>query len=268
MSTPPASGRIDLHNHLLPGVDDGAADDDQARTALRAMREQGVRALVTTPHLDGSLTLAPDRLAARLAELDAGWARLRAIVDAEFPDVRVERGAEVMLDTPAPDLSDPRARLGGTSFVLVELPYMNVPPNSASTVYGLKMKGHRPIVAHPERYEGVDRELAMVDEWRRVGGHLQVNTGSLLGRYGTRAEHRAWRLLELGWADYLASDYHARGDCTLAAGFAAIEGAGGEAVARALTRNAERLLHDDPPEPVPPLERKRGWMARLWPGKR
>lgn len=245
---------IDFHSHLIPGVDDGASDDTQTRAALALMRDEGVRALVTTPHLDGSLTARPEALAERLAELDAGWARLRTLAAAEFPELRVERGVEVMLDTPEPDLSDPRVRIAATSFVLVEFPYMSVPPNSAQTLFQLKLRGWIPVIAHPERYSGVDEGLAVMEEWRRVGGLFQVNGASLLGRYGGKAQTTAWRLLKRGWVDYLSSDYHARGRLAVREARAKLEEKGGADQATLLMEtNPARLLAGEAPDPVPPL---------------
>jgi tyrosine-protein phosphatase YwqE len=87
-----------------------------------------------------------------------------------------------------------------------------------------------------------------------MGVHLQVNAGSLLGRYGADAQSRAWRLLRLGWADYLCSDYHARGRLSLAgARDALLSRGGGEQADLLLEANAARLLTGEPPLPVPPL---------------
>src|SRR5690606_37062867 len=150
---------------------------DESRAALKAMQDAGVVALAVTPHLRGSLTKEPKSLASRLGELDAGWERLSSLVAAEFPGLRVGRGIELMLDTPAPDLSDPRLRLDGGSFVLLEFPFMVVPPRSVHAISELRMRGWKPVIAHPERYAGVDRRLEIVGEWRRCGGILQVNVG-------------------------------------------------------------------------------------------
>ena len=158
---------IDLHNHLIPGVDDGAADAAEARAGVEAMAAQGVLRLVCTPHVNGSLTRDPAALAARLAELDGGWEALREAVRGG-PAVELARGAEVMLDTPEPDLSDPRLRLAGTRYVLVEFPYMNVPPNGQNALFDLAMRGWKPVLAHPERYVNARADLADAAEWRRV----------------------------------------------------------------------------------------------------
>lgn len=252
---------IDFHNHVVPGVDDGAATAEEAAAALAVFREQGVHTVVATPHVSGALTATPSALQARLAELDAGWAALERVAAAQ-PAMRVLRGAEVMLDAPRVDVSDPRLRLAGTPFVLVEFPFMAVPPNAGRAIFDLKMAGWRPVLAHPERYG--DTALDLADEWRRMGALLQVNAGSLLGRYGDRARRLAWGLVEGGLADYLGSDYHARGRCSLAECRAELERRGAAEQAALLTeQNPARLLKGEPPLPVPALEVRRPWWRRV-----
>ena len=256
---------LDFHNHLIPGVDDGASDADQAREALAAMREQGVDTVIATPHLKGTVTESRDALARRLAELDRGWDELRRVAGAEFPGMKLARGVELMLDSPRPDLSDERVRLAGSSFVLVEFASMTVPNRSTDVLFSLAMDGVRPVVAHPERYSNLaGRVEELVGEWKRTGAFLQVNSGSLAGRYGEKVERLAWELLEIGCVDYLSSDYHARGRLSVRECRAAFERAGGLAQFELLTEgNPRRLLSDELPEPVPPLSRRKGLLRRL-----
>jgi protein-tyrosine phosphatase len=245
---------IDFHSHLVPGADDGAADRDEARAALAALATQGVHTAIVTPHLRGSVTERPDALRARMDEMDALWEELRALAAAEFPALRLERGAEVMLDSAAPLFADPRTRLAATPFVLVEFPRMMVPAHAEQILAHVLGSGWTPVVAHPERYGNLHAELRDAEAWRRMGAHLQVNAGSLLGRYGADAQGRAWRLVRLGWADYLSSDYHARGRLALAGARDALASRGGhEQAALLLETNAARLLAGEPPLPVPPL---------------
>jgi protein-tyrosine phosphatase len=246
---------IDFHSHLVPGVDDGAADVEQARAAFAGLRGQGVHTAITTPHLRGALTAHPDRLRARLDQVEAAWKEAREVAAAEEPPLRLELGAEVMLDTGTTDLTDPRTRLAGTPFALVEFPRMLVPVNAEQTLSYLLEHGWMPIVAHPERYPNLHEELRDAAEWRRMGVRLQVNAGSLLGRFGRDAQGRAWRLVRLGWADYLASDYHARGRPALAGARELLQSRGGEEQAALLLEtNAARLLEGRAPLEVPPLE--------------
>lgn len=255
---------IDFHNHLVPSADDGAADIEQARSALVTLLEQGVHTVVTTPHLQGSLTGRPDALDARLTEIDGAWERLRAMAHEEFTQVRLHRGAEVMLDTLTPDLTDPRTRLAGTSFALVEFPHMAIPPNVDQALFHMKLRGWTPVIAHPERYGNMRMHLESVEHWKGMGAYLQVNAGSLLGRYGPAARDLAWMFIEDGAVEYLCSDYHARGRVALTGAREALTARGGAAQAELLLEaNAARLLAGEPPLEVPPLRRPRPLWKRI-----
>jgi len=250
-------GIIDLHSHLVPGVDDGARDPSEALAGVGALARAGVAALATTPHLDGSLTTRPEQLAVRLAELDAGWQVLAGVLGA---DVELRRGAEIMLDSPVLDARDARVRLGGGSYVLVEFAYLTVPPRSTEVLAAVRAQGVRPVLAHPERYPHVAANPALVAGWRAGGVQLQLNGGSLLGRYGGSARRAALALLEAGAIDYVASDYHARGDPGVI-GYAQLleELLGPDATDRLLAENPRRVLAGEALLAPPQLPRRPLW---------
>ncbi|NJD10099.1 MAG: hypothetical protein FIB01_06485 [Gemmatimonadetes bacterium] len=253
---------IDFHNHLMPGIDDGARTAQDARRSVRAFQAAGFSGAVATPHVNVSLTLDPVAFAARMAELDAAWTELQAC--AAETGLQVWRGAEVALDVPGPDLSDARLRLAGTRFVLIEFAYMKVPPNSARLLGGIRAAGWYPILAHPERYPGVRQRPGLAHAWRDAGAFLQLNGASLLGRYGTDARWVAYDLLAAGHADYICSDYHARGPVGAVEYRTALEARGGAEQAELLLAvNPQRLLQDEQPLPVPPLVRPGGLWQRV-----
>jgi protein-tyrosine phosphatase len=265
--TEPLTGIVDFHSHLMPGVDDGAEDVEHSIFALRAFRAQGTTTCITTPHFDGSLTKSPVAAEARLGALDAAWKVLQGACEAEPGLPSIERGVEVMLDEPDPDLTDPRLRLAGGPFVLCEFPAMQLPPNAEWALHNIRRQGWRPIIAHPERYRNHDARLTVLARCRAAGAHLQVNAGSLLGQHGERAQAIARTLLALGWVDYLASDYHARGVPSTARAVALLRERGAATHAHRLTvENPERILAGLGPLPVAPLEAKqaRPWWARLF----
>jgi protein-tyrosine phosphatase len=250
----------DFHSHLIPGVDDGAQEPEDSAAALGRFRAEGALQIITTPHFMGSLTLDPAALEARLAELDAGWEALRTVVQADGERMggalRVERGAEVMLDVPDPDLTDERLRLAGGRFVLVEYPMLRLPPvNAEIALAELRGGGWMPVVAHPERYRNLDATLAELARFRRAGAFLQMNAGSLFGDYGKTAAGHARRILMAGEADYISSDYHARGEPGLQRFVRAMADAGFSEQAELLTMiNPARLLAGEPPLRVPPIQ--------------
>lgn len=252
---------IDFHNHVIPDVDDGASDEAQSAAALHAFLAQGISQIIATPHVDASLAARGDALQERLAEIDAGWARLEAVARAECPDMTVLRGAEIMLDTPEPHLSDARLRLNGGTFVLVEYPFMAVPPQSARVLRHIIDAGHTPVVAHPERYSGITPESRLPAEWRATGALLQVNAGSLTGRYGDAARSNALSLLAHGQVDYICSDYHARGRPSTGSArrFLSEQMDGAEQAELLTVVNPRRLIEGERPIPVAPLRQRTGW---------
>lgn len=252
---------IDLHNHVIPGVDDGARDLEESRRALRAFRTVSIDTLVATPHFDGSLTRLPERADARLFEIDDGWAALQPVLEAE--GVRVLRGAEVKLDAPDVDFRDARLRLAGTRFVLVEFGHMTAPPKSADVLYRIRVKGWMPVLAHPERYTKTPKP-SLWAEWAQ-NAFLQINAGSLLGQYGDGPRSMAARLLEGGWVSFLASDYHCRGEIPTGAVVEWFEARDAVEQLDLLTRlNPARLLDDLSPQAVPAVTSRSGWWGRLF----
>ena len=266
MSVRDTTSLVDLHNHLVPGVDDGARNLPAALESVQRMTRIGIRRIVTTPHIQGSLTLDRPRLHARLEEVGAAFERTRAAIAGEFPEVEFHRGHEVLIDVPEVDLSDVRLRMAGTSFVLVEWPRLQVPPGTARVLARLREQGFRPVVAHPERYLGMLQSFGLAGQWREIGAYLQVNYGSLVGRYGGEAKALAFRLLRQGWVDYLASDFHGQPSLKIHHKEAWAELASRDAldIATLLCRtNPARLLEDREPLPVGALPHEPGFLRRL-----
>jgi protein-tyrosine phosphatase len=243
---------LDFHNHLIPQVDDGSQSIAASASGIATMREQGIRNIITTPHLRASKLVSAADHSEYFKLVDAKWAILSAYASEHFPDIRLERGFEILLDAPDPDLTDPRTRLARTQFVLVEFPFVSVPPNSARALFDLRMRGYEPIVAHPERYADAQKELKLIEEWIHVGAHLQVNAGSLLGKYGPDATRTASLILARGWASYISSDYHATGSCDSGEAYKTLRSRTADEAAELLfTVNPERILSGELPLPVP-----------------
>jgi protein-tyrosine phosphatase len=255
---------VDFHNHLLPGVDDGAQNLNETHAGLLAFHAEGVRTVVCTPHFEASLTLQLNALRERLSEVDAAWIQLCQHARVNFPDIRLERGVELLLDVPQPDLSDERLRIAGGSYFLMEFPFMTVPPQSARVVGDLRLRGFTPIIAHPERYAGLSGALELAGEWRQAGAYLQVNGGSLLGRYGSEAKRLAVELLSRGWVDYLSSDFHSRGAPLVRDTWNLMVESGVEEQARTLMEvNPTRMLTGMAPLPVLPHKLKEPLWRRI-----
>jgi protein-tyrosine phosphatase len=256
----------DLHSHLVPGVDDGARTLDESLEAVGLMQEAGIGRIVTTPHLRASLLQDREAAEERIGQVETAFHRLEAALADGYPEVELARGFEIKLDVPDPDLDDPRVRMAGTPFVLVEWPRLRVPPGTSAVLSRIRASGWIPIVAHPERYHGLDAELRMPRAWRQAGALLQVNHGSVVGRYGGEARSRALHLLQAGVVDYLSSDHHPRPghglDVEAVRSFFR-EAEAEESFERMTAVNPSRLLAGELPVEVPGFTVRRGLFGRL-----
>jgi protein-tyrosine phosphatase len=257
-------GLVDFHSHLVPGVDDGARDLGEAVRAVETLAAEGVRHVLTTPHLDASVIARPELFERQQLEVEEAWFRVvDACVDRD-PPMSFHLGREILLDTASPQLSDPRVRLNGGPYVLVEFPRLNLPVGSEDVIGHISGLGYRPVIAHVERYLYQGDPAPLWNEWRHSGAALQVNAASYVGRYGAAARELAWRALEMGWVDLAASDYHARGRPWITQAREEIAAAGGTAQERLLfDGNPRSLLRGEPLEPVAALERSRGPWGRM-----
>jgi protein-tyrosine phosphatase len=260
-------GLTDLHSHLVPAVDDGAPDLEHAMEGIARMAAAGITRIVTTPHIDGARTHDAAGLAAELDAVDRAFEPVRAAVAEHHPGLAIGQAYEVRLDVPDPDLSEPRLRFPGTDVVLVEWAALQVPPSSVQAMEGLVRQGIRPLLAHPERYRGLDARIELVAEWRGRGALMMVNHGSVVGRYGNEAQRLAHRLLARGWVDALATDFHGRPRLPLylqeSRGWFEAQGAD-EAWRLLAVENPTRIARGEAPLEVIPVRREEGFAARVF----
>jgi len=265
--TPVSGPRGDFHSHLVPGVDDGSGTMEDAIEGIERMVSTGFGRIVTTPHFDAStLIREPDAAEEYLDRVTTGFRALSDRILPRLPGLDLRRGHEVRLDVPECDFSDERLRLGGTSFILVEWPRFQIPPETVAVLSRFRSQGFRPVVAHPERYAGTEKDLGLMEEWRRVGAYLQVNYGSLVGRYGANVRSAAWALLREGLVDYLSTDFHGRPELQLYVDevTAKLEAAGASEQLHILSvTNPVRLFQDEAPISAPRLPHGRGIWGRV-----
>lgn len=196
-------GYIDIHTHILPGVDDGAMSTVEGLAMVKMAYENGTRSLVLTPH---------DR--ARFYQKDLEWS-FQAFcreVEREVPGMKLFLGRELLLETDAPSALTERQDLtmNRSRYCLVEF-YPAAPRSWIVTgVWEMVRSGYIPIIAHPERYEAFRRDKALVDEVLRMGALIQLNAGSIMGSCGFRTALFCRRLLKAGKVHFVASDAHDR----------------------------------------------------------
>ena len=195
---------VDLHSHILPGLDDGPRTLEQAIAVCRAAFDDGTRTLVATPHVNGQY---PGVTAAAIVE--ATEAVNRALRSAGL-DLRVRTGAEVALSRVGElsDLELDRLALGGGRYVLLELPWTSAASGALAALGAFAGRGYGIVIAHPERSPMLQRDDTLAGELVRSGMLCCLDASSLGEDADRHTRTMAWKLLSAGLVHAIASDCH------------------------------------------------------------
>ena len=250
---------IDLHCHLLPGIDDGAPDEAASLAMARIAVADGIRTTACTPHIyPGLYENDADAIRRRTAGLQQR-------LDEEGIDLRLVPGADAHL---TPELL-PRLRagtvptLGGGRYFLLEPPHHVAPPRFADSVWNLVAAGFVPVLTHPERLSWIEPNYAMLASLVRAGVWMQVTAGSLAGRFGRGARYYAERMLADGLVHVLATDAHGtrhRAPLLAEGRRAAEKWVGADEAERLVEERPQAILDNRVPADVAPVPSLRdGW---------
>lgn len=252
---------IDLHCHLLPGLDDGPATLDASLELARAAEAAGIGSIAATPHIR-------EDYAFDLGRIDSLVGEVNRACEADGLSVRATTGGELAL-TRVSELTDDEIStiaLGGGPYVLVESPYMTMTDLLAAELFNLQVRGFRPLLAHPERSPSLAQDLDMLRGFVDRGVLCSITADSMAGRFGRTVQTAAAAMLRGGLVHNVASDAHGasgRGPALLH-GFEKLEGSirGITQQAAWYTRDVPRAIlagEDLPPRPAGP---KRGGILR------
>jgi protein-tyrosine phosphatase len=247
---------IDLHSHILPGVDDGARTLEEAVEIGRAAAADGITAIAATPHVRDDYPTEAERMERCVERVRNGLAEAGVAVE-------LHPGGEVALDWLDRLERDELRRfgLGGNPAVLlVEFPYFGWPLDLGDRLFRLRIAGITPVLAHPERNGEVQSAPERLSTLVDGGTLVQITAASLDGRLGRIARAAGLRLVELELAHMIASDAHHPGIRTVGMS-AAARAVGDEALARWLTESVPRAIVEDTRIPERPQRRAR-W--RFW----
>ena len=197
---------IDIHCHILPGIDDGPRTEEEALDLARAAAASGTRTIIATPHVSWNY---PANTAAVIVD---GVLRLRTALAREAIPIQLLAGAEIAM-TRATDLPDEELtalRLGGPTgtHLLVECPLVATAAGFEAVLNQLRARGHEIVLAHPERCPAFQRDPAAYERLIAQGMLGQVTAGALVGRFGRTVQEFAGQLVREGLAQNVASDAH------------------------------------------------------------
>ena len=196
---------VDMHSHLIAGIDDGVKTIDEAIEIILKLKSLGYRKIITTPHImKGGYDNTPKIIHYEYNKLKEELARRNVI----FP---IEVASEYYLDETFLKLIVDEEKLltFGDNYLLFELSYMTRPSNMETAFFEMNVAGYKPIMAHPERYPYLlDKDLKTFKKIKEAGIYLQLNLFSLLGYYGNPAQTIAQLLIDEEMIDFVGTDIH------------------------------------------------------------
>jgi protein-tyrosine phosphatase len=190
---------IDIHSHVLYGIDDGSKTIEESIDLLRQYKEMGFNEIVVTPHyIENSNYVANNKEKQKL---------LKTLKE---EGINLYLGNEVFINNDLEELLQKQeiSTINNSRYLLIEFPMNQKIKTITNTIYELKIKGIIPIIAHPERYEYVKKDINIVKEWIEEGAILQSNYGSIMGIYGETAKKTIKKLLKQNLISLLATDIH------------------------------------------------------------
>jgi len=196
---------VDIHCHILPELDDGASSMEEALEMARMAYRSGVKDVIATSHFTGFVEELPrvELMRRKFEELTA------AMKEANIP-LKLHLGAEILCTPETPELArlHKLPTLGDTNYVLAEFFFDETFDFMDTMLSDIAQFGYRVVVAHPERYQAIQRDTRLLRRWARLGYVLQLNKGSVLGAFGSAAQETANDILSQGLAHLFASDAH------------------------------------------------------------
>ncbi|MBN2768651.1 MAG: capsular biosynthesis protein [Campylobacterales bacterium] len=194
--------KVDFHSHILPNLDDGAANIDDSLRMIQEFLDLGYRKIITTPHIK------KDKYENTPKGIQDALLSLKAILKEKEIDVDIIALAEYYCDAGFLEYIKNDDILHLNHFVLFEFSYMIPPPNLEEIIYELKVRDYIPVLAHPERYSYFHNKLDRYEYLKNLGVYFQVNLNSLAGHYARPAQKTLKYLSKKGFIDFVGSDAH------------------------------------------------------------
>ena len=194
---------LDIHSHLIPGIDDGADSMETSLELIRALQQLGFKQLYTTPHI------LSDLYPNTKANILDGLEKLKKAVKEAGIAIEIGAAAEYYMDEYFENIIHNEEILAlPNNRVLIEMSFVTAPPNLFHYIFKLQTKGYKPILAHPERYLFLKNNFTQYSRMKEYGCEFQLNILSLIGHYGKPVQETAFKLLKHKMINYLGTDMH------------------------------------------------------------
>ena len=195
--------KVDMHSHLIPGIDDGAKTIEDSIALIRALKALGYKKLVTTPHIMSDFYKNTPEI------IEGGLIEVQEALKREHIDIELEAAAEYYLDFDFEvKLKEGDLLKFGDNYVLFELSMINAPEYLERLVFEMKTNSCNPVLAHVERYPYWHNNLIQYEKLKDMGVLLQLNITSLGGQYGPQCKKAAKFLIDNNMIDFLGTDCH------------------------------------------------------------
>lgn len=195
---------VDIHSHLLPGLDDGVQTYEESEDIILHFQKIGYRKLITSPHvMSDTYKNTTERILARLA-------KLQTYLKNQHVEVEIQAAAEYYLDEYVFKMVEENQRMltFGKNYLLFETNFLNEPFNLKDFIFLATTKGYKPILAHPERYAYIQGNLDRAKDLLDRGVLFQINISSITGHYSKVVQSTVNKLIDKGWVHLLGSDCH------------------------------------------------------------
>ena len=192
---------VDMHSHVLPGIDDGAQTVEESVVLVQAMIDLGIRKIIATPHIMVDYYRNTPEIIGNALQL------LKNELQKQYIEIEIEAAAEHLLDEGFEVLLDEGTVMPmKENYLLFEMSFIDAHPNLIPLIQKMKEMGYKPILAHPERYSYFNIEKCEnIKSW---GCDLQMNTISLTGYYGAKTKEMAEAMVDYNLVDFISSDMH------------------------------------------------------------
>ena len=195
---------IDIHSHIIPGIDDGSKDMEMTLEMLKNAEKEGIKEIVATPHY------LLEYGEAKIEEVKEHVNKINTILEKEKIDLKVYSGQEVYFTEKIIEdyIEGNIGTINDSRYMLIEFPMQRFDENTFEIIYELQVRGIVPIIAHPERYKFFIENPSFINNFINEGYLFQVNTGSIEGKFGERVKKTANIFLENNIYSFIGSDAH------------------------------------------------------------